>query len=179
LTAGPEEKPRRGRFADAEGGWWFASPSTGFTCQHVPRAIRLPPQHGGAIGPRFQSCDCQDPGMSGSTDSPASVAAAYFDAWKRNDIERVRPLLQDEVAFDGALGSTRGVDETIAGLGRMFAMAKQVEVLHRWVDGPDVLTWFELRTETAGPLAIVNWSHVEAGRINRIRVTFDPRPLLS
>jgi hypothetical protein len=44
---------------------------------------------------------------------------------------------------------------------------------------PDVLTWFELRTETAGPLAIANWSHVEAGRITRIRVTFDPRPLLS
>ena len=43
---------------------------------------------------------------------------------------------------------------------------------------PDVLTWFELRTATAGPLAIVNWSHVEDSRIIRIRVTFDPRPLL-
>jgi limonene-1,2-epoxide hydrolase len=116
--------------------------------------------------------------MTGSTDSAASVAAAYFDAWKSNDIEQVRPLVHDEVAFDGALGTTRGAEEIIAGLGRMFAMTKQVEVLHRWVDGPDVLTWFELRTKTAGPLAIVNWSHVEAGRITRIRVTFDPRPLL-
>jgi hypothetical protein len=51
-------------------------------------------------------------------------------------------------------------------------------VIHRWVDGPDVLTWFELRTATAGPMAIVNWTHVEDGRITRIRVTFDPRPLL-
>ncbi|MBV8940342.1 MAG: nuclear transport factor 2 family protein [Solirubrobacterales bacterium] len=75
--------------------------------------------------------------MTGSTDSPASVAAAYFEAWKSNDIERVRPLVHDEVAFDGALGATRGIEETI-----------------------------------------VNWSHVEAGRITRIRVTFDPRPLL-
>ena len=122
---------------------------------------------------------CQDPGMTGSSDSPASVAATYFDAWKSNDIERVRLLLHDDVAFDGALGSTRGVEETIAGLGRMFAMTEHVEVVHRWVDGPDVLTWFELHTATAGPLAIVNWSHVEAGRITRIRVTFDPRPLLS
>jgi hypothetical protein len=60
----------------------------------------------------------------------------------------------------------------------MFAMTETVEVVHRWVDGSDVLTWFELRTATAGPLAIVNWSHVEAGRISRIRATFDPRPLL-
>ena len=117
--------------------------------------------------------------MPEATDSAAGVAAAYFDAWKRNDIEPVRSLLHDDVAFDGALGSTRGIDETLAGLGRMFAMTEQVEVLHRWVDGPDVLTWFELRTRTAGPLAIVNWSHVEAGRITWIRVTFDPRPLLS
>jgi limonene-1,2-epoxide hydrolase len=75
--------------------------------------------------------DCQDFGMNGSTDSPASVAAAYLDAWRSNDIERVRPLVHDEVAFDRALGSTRGAQETIAGLGRMFAMTEQIEVLHR------------------------------------------------
>src|SRR5262245_35042026 len=61
----------------------------------------------------------------------------------------------------------------------MFAMTRQVDVIHRWLDGPDVLTRFELRTATAGPMAIVNWSHVEDGRITRIRVTFDPRPSLA
>ena len=110
--------------------------------------------------------------------SPQSVAAAYFDAWKANDIERVRPLLHTDVDFVGALGKTHGVAETLSGLGDMFAMTRQVEVIHRWIDGPDVLTWFELRTATAGPMAIVNWSHVEDGRITRIRVTFDPRPML-
>ena len=114
-----------------------------------------------------------------TADSPASVAAAYFDAWQRKDIERVRPLLHEDVEFVGALGATHGLDQTLAGLGGMFAMTDRVEVVKRWVDGPDVLTWFELRTATAGPLAIVNWSHVEAGRITRIRVTFDPRPLLA
>lgn len=111
--------------------------------------------------------------------SPTDIAAAYFDAWKNGDIERVRPLLHEDVDFVGALGSTTGIEETLAGLGGMFAMTKQVEVIRRWVDGPDVLTWFELHTEKAGPLAIVNWSHIESGRISRIRVTFDPRPLLA
>jgi len=113
------------------------------------------------------------------TDSPASVAATYFDAWKANDIERVRPLLHPDVEFTGALGSTRGLDDTLAGLKGMFAMTEQVEVVRRWVDGPDVLTWFELSTATVGPLAVVNWSHVEEGLITRIRATFDPRPLLA
>lgn len=112
------------------------------------------------------------------TTSPADVAAAYFEAWKANDVESVRPLLHDDVDFVGALGVARGVEACLAGLGGMFAMTDHVEVVRRWVDGPDVLTWFELRTESAGPLAIVNWSHMVDGRIDRIRVTFDPRPLL-
>jgi len=116
--------------------------------------------------------------MTGPASAPEDIAAAYFEAWKGNDIERVRPLLHEDVDFVGALGTTRGVNDTLAGLGGMFAMTEHVEVVHRWVEGPDVLTWFELRTAKAGPMAIVNWSHVEKGRITRIRVTFDPRPML-
>ena len=157
---GGEASPRP--LADAQGGWWFVSPSTRFTCRSYVKRSRCHCSTAGAIGPRVQPCDCQNPGMTGSTDSPASVAAAYFDAWMSNDIERVQPLLHDEVAFDGALGSTRGVDETIAGLGRMFAMTEQVEVLHAGSTVPTSSHGLA-RTETAGPLAIVNWSHVEAG----------------
>jgi hypothetical protein len=82
------------------------------------------------------------------------------------------------VTFAGALGATTGAEETLAGLSRMFAITSEVQVIKRWVDGPDVLTWFELRTHDAGPIPVVSWSHIEDGRIERIRVTFDPRPLL-
>jgi hypothetical protein len=103
--------------------------------------------------------------------SPAAVAAAYFDAWQARAPERVRPLLAEDVTFVGA-------EETLTGLAGMFAMTREVAVVKRWVDGPDVITWFELSTAQAGPIPVVNWSHVEDGRIDRIRVTFDPRPLL-
>jgi hypothetical protein len=26
---------------------------------------------------------------------------------------------------------------------------------------------------------VANWSHVDAGKIDRVRVTFDPRPLIA
>ena len=45
-------------------------------------------------------------------------------------------------------------------------------------DGPDVITWFELRTPDADPVPVANWAQVEGGRVRRVRVTFDPRPLL-
>jgi hypothetical protein len=110
--------------------------------------------------------------------TPEEVAATYFKAWRNGDIDSVRPLLHPAVTFVGALGSTDGIEETLGGLTGMFAMTRQVEVIKRWTDGQDVLTWFELRTAAAGPLPVVNWSHVEDGQITRIRVTFDPRPLL-
>jgi hypothetical protein len=59
-------------------------------------------------------------------------------------------------------------------------MAQIVEniVIHKmFVDGPDVLTWFDLHTSVAEPAPTANWSHVESGKITRIRVTFDARPL--
>ena len=45
-------------------------------------------------------------------------------------------------------------------------------------DGPDVITWFELHTPDADPVPVANWARVEDDRIRRVRVTFDPRPLL-
>jgi hypothetical protein len=43
-----------------------------------------------------------------------------------------------------------------------------------FVDGPDVLTWFDLHI-TVAPRPTANWLPVEDGQITRIRVTFDPR----
>ena len=76
-----------------------------------------------------------------TADLPASVAASYFDAWQRKDIERVRPLLREDVDFVGALGATHGIDQTLAGLGGMFAMTDRVEVVNagRWARCADVV----------------------------------------
>ena len=111
--------------------------------------------------------------------SPAEqLAIEYFHAWRARDIGRIAPLLADDVDFVGALGTAQGAQEALRGLRGIFAMTENVEIIHRWIDGPDVITWFELTTADAGPMAIVNWSHVTLDKIDRIRVTFDPRPLL-
>lgn len=46
-----------------------------------------------------------------------------------------------------------------------------------FVDGPDVLTWFELHTTAAILSPVANFMHVEDGKITTVRTTFDPRPL--
>ena len=112
------------------------------------------------------------------SDAIRSIARIYFDAWRSRDFDRLRSILADDVIFRGPLGTTDGVDATIAGLRAMAEnVMRDIDISLMAVDGPDVLTWYDLHTSTTEPLPTVNWSHVEDGLISRIRAVFDPRPL--
>ena len=111
------------------------------------------------------------------TQTPADVGAAYFDAWMRGDFDAVRSILADDVTFDGPLGHAGNADECVAGLQRMSQLVTTIDVRKTFVDGPDVLTWFDLHTASTEPMPTVNWRHITGGKITAIRVTFDPRPL--
>jgi hypothetical protein len=113
------------------------------------------------------------------TDAAADVAATYLEAWKRGDFARLRTILADDVTFDGPLGHAGNAEECIAGLKRMSEIVTDIVIRKTFVDGPDVLTWFDLHTNRTAPLPTVNWRHVDHGKITSIRVTFDPRPLIS
>ncbi len=111
------------------------------------------------------------------TESVADIGAAYFDAWKHGDFARLRTILADDVTFDGPLGHAASAEECIAGLRRMSRIVTDIVIRKTFVDGGDVLTWFDLHTAETDPLPTVNWRHVHNGKITAIRVTFDPRPL--
>jgi hypothetical protein len=109
----------------------------------------------------------------------SEVADAYFEAWQAGDFARLRSILADEATFDGPLGHAGNADECVAGLKRMSQVMTGIDIRKTFVDGPDVLTWYDLHTSQADRLPTVNWRHVENGKITWIRVTFDPRPLTS
>jgi SnoaL-like protein len=110
-------------------------------------------------------------------ESAADVAAVYFEAWRAADFTRLRAILADDATFEGPLGRANGADELVAGLRRMSEIVTDIVVRKTFVDGPDVLTWFDMHTASTPPLPTVNWRHVENGKITAVRVTFDPRPL--
>lgn len=114
----------------------------------------------------------------GSITHPAAIAERYFDRWLAGDFDAIRNILSDDASFVGALGTAQGADELVAGLRGMAQILTAVDVGHRWVDGGDVITWYDLHTSVSEPMATVNWMHIAEGRINSIRVTFDPRPML-
>ena len=83
-----------------------------------------------------------------------------------------------DVTFRGPLGVANGRTECIAGLMGMLGIVTAIEVQARVADEHDVITWFDLHTTAADAAPTANWSHVENGRITRIRVAFDPRGIL-
>jgi ketosteroid isomerase-like protein len=111
------------------------------------------------------------------SDDARAAAETYFAAWQARDFGRLRSVLHDGATFRGPLGAANSGDECLEGLRGMAQMLTKINVLKVFVDGPDVLTWYDLHTTQAPPTPTANWMHVEDGKITRIRVTFDPREI--
>jgi hypothetical protein len=108
---------------------------------------------------------------------PRAVAETYFRAWKERDFPTLRSIMADDATFRGPLGTADDADACVKGLEGMSKILDDIVVQHVFVDGRDVLTWFDLHTSVAPPAPTANWQHIEDGKITRIRVTFDSRAL--
>lgn len=108
---------------------------------------------------------------------PGQLAGTYFKSWKDHDFGTLRSVLADDVTFRGPLGTADDAETCIQGLKGMAQIITDIVIRHMFVDGDDVLTWFDLHTTVAPPCPTANWSHVTNGKISAIRVTFDARDL--
>jgi ketosteroid isomerase-like protein len=114
-----------------------------------------------------------------STDDNANVMRTYYESWRTGDLDSIKPLLADDVTFNGPLGTADSAEQALAGLEGMAKATTDIVIHKIWVDGADVLTWFDLHTEGAPAVAVANWAHITRGKIRRMQVTFDPRPMLA
>jgi ketosteroid isomerase-like protein len=111
--------------------------------------------------------------------NPTTIAETYFTSWRAGDLETLRSVLADDVTFVGPLATLDNGDDCARSLGKLAESTTDITVRHRFVDGDDVLTWFDLRVNDLAATPVANWMHVEGGRITSIRVTFDPREMLA
>ena len=117
--------------------------------------------------------------MPTTMSSTRAVVDQYFDALKRKDFVAMRTLLHDDVTFKGALGATEGAEEYIGSLKKLTEPMIGVERQVVCGDGEDICQIYDLTFETpAVTLPIAQWLTIRDNRITRVRVFFDPRPLL-
>ena len=107
------------------------------------------------------------------------IAATYFDCWKHGDFDGLRAILADDVTFRGPMGTANGADDYVTQLAGFAERLDDITVDKMLADDHDVLTWFNLHPKGGDPVDGVNWSHTEDGHIRRVKVAFDPPPLLN
>jgi hypothetical protein len=105
-----------------------------------------------------------------------SVVETYFNAWKSNDFPTMRSVLDDRVDFAGPIDRFDSADAYQQAIRGLSHIKTDIVVQKTFVDGPDVVTWYDLHTRVAPPAAVAEWSHVEGGKITMVRVVFDARP---
>lgn len=112
------------------------------------------------------------------TSTAETVVVRYFDAWQGGDATTLRSLVTDGVTFVGPMGTVDNADDFVMSLQKLREVMTGLTVLHRFVDGDDVLTWYEMQVPEKKPMPVAHWAHFESGKVASLRVTFDPRPLL-
>ena len=108
-----------------------------------------------------------------------NVATSYFTSWKDKDFDTLRSLMADDVTFRGPLGTADDADSAMQGLRGMAEMITDIVIHKIFVDGSDVLTWYDLHTTKADPIPTANWSHLENGKIAHVRKPFNLDVLLT
>jgi hypothetical protein len=113
------------------------------------------------------------------TMTPDMLAETYFRAWRDREFDLFSEVLAPDVHFVGPMAEFQGREAAITGLQGLRSTLEDIRVIHRFTDDDNVVTWFELIVAGIDPIPVANWSRIREGQIAEIRVTFDPRPLIS
>jgi len=98
----------------------------------------------------------------------------FLKALNDEDFKTARAFAADEMKFEGVMGSRDGAEAYFAD---MEKMRFKYDIKRLFADGDDVAVFYDINMGKGEPIFTAGWYHVTAGKINTIRVVFDPRPL--
>jgi len=107
--------------------------------------------------------------------SAKKVVLSFIKALNDSNFDAARAWLDDEMLFEGVMGSRHGADDYIKDMKKMkFKYAVQKV----FADGDDVCLWYDITMQQGLEVFSSGWYKVEDGKINSFKVLFDPRPVL-
>jgi hypothetical protein len=100
---------------------------------------------------------------------------SFVTALNNEDYNEARKYVNDDMTFDGVMGSRNGAD---AYFSDMEKMRFKYDIKKAFVDDTDVciLSDIEMSGKT---IFVCSWYKLEDGRISSLKVVFDPRPILN
>jgi hypothetical protein len=115
-----------------------------------------------------------DKNITSSPTSAKELVISCIKALNEEDFNSARSYMSNDFKFEGVLGSR---DSAEAYFEDMKKMKLKYRIKKAFVDDDDVCLLYDL-TMSAVNIFGCGWYHVEDGKINKLKVIFDPRPLL-
>jgi limonene-1,2-epoxide hydrolase len=106
--------------------------------------------------------------------SSKETVLSFIEALNDSNFDEARTYLDDNMIFQGVLGSRNGADEYI---GDMKKMKFKYAIQKVFAEGNDVCLWYDI-TMSGPEILSCGWYQVEDGKIRLFRVVFDPRSVL-
>jgi len=102
------------------------------------------------------------------------IVLACVNAINREDFNTARAYVSDQLSFKGVLGSRDGADAYFADMDRLKL---KYDIKKAFADDNDVCLLYDLNI-SGKRLFCCGWYHVTDGKIEFLKVIFDPRPIL-
>lgn len=102
------------------------------------------------------------------------VVLDFLKAMNTEDFAAARICTTDDMQFEGVMGSRDGAE---AYFNDMQHMKLKYNIKRLFADGDDVSVFYDIAMSGKNIFSS-GWYHVKDGKINSIKVLFDPRPLL-
>jgi len=102
------------------------------------------------------------------------IVLRCIKALNDEDFDQARSYVSDDMTFEGVLGSRNGAKAYFTD---MKQMKLKYDILKAFEEGNDVCLLYNLHM---GKLVLFGcgWYHLKEGKINSLKVVFDPRPVL-
>jgi hypothetical protein len=102
------------------------------------------------------------------------IVLSCIQALNNEDFKTARTYAHDDMVFEGVLGTRNGAE---AYFSDMEKMKLKYDVKVAFEEGDDVCLLYDL-TISGKQIFGCGWYQVKEGKINALKVVFDPRPLL-
>jgi hypothetical protein len=113
--------------------------------------------------------------MNTSASETKEVVLDLAKAVNDGNYEAARRYVSDNISYVGPFGSRDGAEAYVNEMKRRHL---KFDILKIFVDNKDVCVLYDI-TVSGVTLFACSWFQVEAGKVKSMRVTFDPRPLLT
>ena len=108
---------------------------------------------------------------------PVEIVEQYHGAFGSGDAAAARSLLADDLRFEGPIEQFDSADDYMQSVAKLAQIVTGTDVKTVVADGDDVVTIYDLHTNTpAGTSHVAEWARVKGGKIAEMRVFFDARP---